>query len=146
MTLSLLGCEPWPRDPENTTELVLESGKLRVGVIHNPPWVEVRDGNPQGREIRLVEAFAATLDVSPEWQAFGMHDGFRAIEQGEIDLLVGGLVQSSPYKAAAFTRPYEISRASDGRKLQHVLAVQRGENRFLVNLEQFLKQQEGLAK
>lgn len=146
IAVALSACEPWPRDPENTTELVLESGTLRVGVIHNPPWTDTREGKLQGREIQLVEDFAESLDATPDWQAFGMHDGFRAIEHGEIDLLIGGLIEATPYKKAGYTRPYEISRTEDGHKLKHVLAVHSGENRFLVRLEQFLAQREAVPK
>lgn len=143
---ALGACEPWPRDSNNTTEMVLETGTLRVGVIHNPPWTDTNNDKPDGHEIQIVEAFAQSLGVEPEWQSFGTHDGFKALERGELDLLAGGLVKATPYKSAGFTRPYENSRSEDGRTLKHVLAVRRGENRFLVILEQFLKQREGVPE
>lgn len=126
--------------------MILETGRLRVGVIHNPPWTDARQGRPRGREIELVETFANSLNAEPQWQVFGMDEAFKALEQGEIDLLAGGLLDSTPYTAAGFTRPYEISRSKDGRAQKHVLAVHRGENRLLVDLEKFLRQREGLPQ
>lgn len=141
----LAGCEQYPQDPLDTMEMVKESETLRVGVLHNPPWTDVCNSHYRGREVALLQVFAAELGAKPEWRAFGMHAGFHALESGEIDVLIGGLVKSTPYTNAGFTRPYSTSRSDDGKQLEHVIAVRRGENRFLVTLERFLGAQSGDA-
>lgn len=143
---ALAACEPWPRDPEHTTEMILQSGELRIGVIHDPPWIDVRNGEPEGRETELLRDFAGRLDATPQWQVFGVHEGFKALENDEVDLLAGGLVQGMPYKQVGYTRPYRVTRTENGRLQKHVLAVRQGENRFLVTLERFLVDREGFVE
>lgn len=146
IALALGACEPWPRDPEHTTEMTVQSGELRVGVIHSPPWTDIRQGEPQGREADLLRKFANELGVTPQWRVFGVHEGFKALEKHEIDLLAGGLVQGMPYKKVTYTRPFAETRDENGKLHKHVLAVRKGENRFLVTLEKFLAEREGIVK
>lgn len=143
LAVLVAACDPFPRDPHETTRMIEDSGKLRVGVIHDPPWADTSSHPPRGREIELVNAFARRLDAAPEWHYLGTHDGFKALEHGDIDMLIGGLVNASPYKKkAGFTRPYEKTRGRFEKKhKQHVLAVRRGENRFLLKLDNYLKQE-----
>lgn len=146
LAIALTGCEPWPRDPEHTTEMVLQEGKLRIGIIHDPPWVDVKEGAPSGREVELLQEFAKRLGATPEWQVLGVHEGFKALENHEIDLLAGGLVHGMPYGNVGYTRPYRETRNDDGEVRMHVFAIRQGENRFLVALEKFLKEREGIVQ
>jgi polar amino acid transport system substrate-binding protein len=56
LSLAAAGCQ-FPRDPEGTLDRV-EGGTMRVGVIHNPPWVDLSEKEPTGVEIDLIEGFA----------------------------------------------------------------------------------------
>lgn len=143
LLVALAGCEPWPRDPNETTRMITDSGVLRVAIIHNPPWTDVSSRPPSGREVELARNFARHLKATPEWHYLDLHESVKALEHGDVDLLIGGLVNASPYaKHAAFTRPYEIAGGRyQGERRRHVLAVRRGENRFLLKLEAFLKQE-----
>lgn len=91
----LTGCE-LPRDPERTLETV-RGGRIRVGVILNPPWVAMApDGSPDGIEVEIVERIAESLqsEVTYVW---GTTSGlFRSLEEFELDLVVGGFHADTP--------------------------------------------------
>ncbi|WP_222928365.1 hypothetical protein [Cellulomonas telluris] len=61
------------------------------------------------------------------------------LEEGDVDLLVGGLTASSPWASrVALTRPYVTVPDEHGDEENHVMATRAGENAFLVELERFL--------
>jgi len=135
----LAGCSGgFPADPEGTLDEVT-GGVLRVGVSANPPWTETGVGEPTGLEPTLVEGFAETVDAEVEWTTGGEEDLVGRLEDGELDLVVGGLTAASPWSAqAALTYPYTTSPGRDGKPVAHVMAAPMGENAFLVALESYL--------
>lgn len=134
--LLLAGCDAFPKDPEKTLSRISESGRLAVGLVHNPPWVNINAKH--GVEEELIDHFARSLAVEPDWQVVDARQGFAMLDRSELDILIGGFLQSTPYTKAGYTRPYLIT--TEDKPHRHVMAVRRGENRFLVTLEQFLQQ------
>lgn len=133
-TLALQGCEPWPRDPEDTLENAA-GGTLRVGASEAPPALSRRGAGAAGAEAELVEAFARSIDARVEWRWGAQEGHLEALERYELDLVVGGLTAKSPWKArVGFTRPWR--ETGDTR---HVLAVPPGENRTLAALERVIE-------
>lgn len=123
-SLIAAGCT-YPQDPDGTLERV-EGGTLRAGVSPSPR---------SAAEMRLVERFAADLGARVRWTRDGEEHLIERLEKGELDLVVGGLTKTSPWKThAALTRPY----AKD-----HVMAAPLGENAFLVRLERHLLEEAG---
>ena len=99
------GCD-LPRDPRGTLERV-RGGTLRVGVAENAPWVRRAGDAPAGVEPALVNAFAEALGARVEWRWGGVEEHLEALERFEIDLVVAGLTQASPWrKTIGLTRPY----------------------------------------
>jgi polar amino acid transport system substrate-binding protein len=130
------GCR-FPSDPNGTLDRV-QGGRLRAGLSARAPWTRVVDGKPDGPEARLVEEFAAQLDARVDWVVGAESDLFTALEQGDLDLVVGGLTDDTPWKdKVGLTKPYLWIRR-DGHTERHVIAVAPGENRFLLRLEEFL--------
>lgn len=132
--LALLAACNLPRDPESTRDRV-HDGVLRVGVIEDAPWAS-RDahGRPRGVEVELTEALAHELGAELRWNFGGETRLMAALGDFELDLVIGGLDDDSPYREhAAFTRPYYVG---DGRP--HVLAAPPGENAWLMSVERFL--------
>lgn len=110
----LAGCEDprFPRDPEGTLEAVLESEEMTVAAVHHPPWVVINDGEaPSGVEAGLVEDFAEELGVAIEWRRLSAFAALEGLEQGEVDLAIGGFTQKdvSPHAGAAPTYAYFTS-------------------------------------
>ncbi len=131
---ALTACDDYPKDPGGTLERV-RGGIVRAGHVENPPWAMREDGHMRGSEVELVERFAASLDATVEWSDLSGHQALRALKEQNLDIVVGGFVQSDPWSAeVGFTRPY-----IPGTK--HVMAVPNGENAWLVALERFLKGQ-----
>ena len=141
----LAGCSATiPTDPEGTLERV-RGGVLRVGVSPNPPWTELSGtgSEPTGLEPALVRDFAASLDADVEWTPGGEEALMKALDRGEMDLVIGGLTARSPWSShAALTYRYATTTGPEGEKELHVMAAPMGENAFLVELEHFLLEQE----
>lgn len=137
LLLALAACAPWPRDAEHTTETV-RGGELRVGVIHDPPFVSLRPGAPpSGREVRMAQALAHSLDARVVWVEGGADELFEDVEQFRLDLVIGGISPQSPWgEHVALTLPYRV-RGAHGRLVQRVAAVPPGENRWQMRVERF---------
>ncbi|WP_200331567.1 transporter substrate-binding domain-containing protein [Leucobacter sp. L43] len=135
----LTGCSSTiPADPEGTLERAT-NGTLRVGVSDSPPWVETfDDASPAGTEPKLVQKFAERIDADIEWTENGEEQLFKALERGELDIVIGGLTDETPWiDFGALTVPY-AEQERDGIAEKHVMAVRMGENALLVALEEFL--------
>jgi polar amino acid transport system substrate-binding protein len=122
----------FPADPDGTLDRVRADGVVRVGASPRPGWVEVGDGEPSGREPRLVEAFAEDLGADVEWTVTGEEDLVRLLEEGDIDLAVGGFTEANAWvDKVGLTRPYTGV---------HVMMVPMGENAWQSRLERWLDQ------
>ncbi|WP_341395687.1 transporter substrate-binding domain-containing protein [Arthrobacter sp. G119Y2] len=141
-TFAGASCSNFPADPEGTLDRVT-GGTLRVGVSHSPPATDVGGAEPAGTEADLARDFAESLDAGVEWVEGGEEYLMEALKQGDLDLVIGGLTESTPWTGkAAVTRPYAESTNRWGDSEKHVLAAPLGENAFLSRLEQFLADRE----
>jgi polar amino acid transport system substrate-binding protein len=137
----LTACDSYPKDPDNTLEKI-RNGKLRVGYSENPPWVVKTAGAPTGIEPKLITAFAKTQQARIEWVHDSEQDLIALLKKKELHLVVGGLLHTSPWsQQVSLTRPY---LKKEKNKL--VMAVQKGENAFTLELEKFLLGQEEKLK
>lgn len=132
-----------PADPYSTLDRV-QNGVLRVGVSENEPWVAVHEaGPPTGTEPSLITSFADQLGATVEWIDGSEAELVEALDQGELDVVLAGFVQDTPWiEEAAVTRPYTEVATADGIE-GHVMVVRLGENGFLVALERFLHEETG---
>jgi ABC-type amino acid transport substrate-binding protein len=138
--LALTACgTSFPADPDGTLDRVT-GGTLRVGASDNGEWVSLTaNGEPQGREPDLVRAFAAKLGAEIEWSEGTEHVLAEGLKHGELDLVIGGLNDKTPWeKDAGLTRVYAESVDSRGQGRKHVMLVPKGENAFLLELDRFL--------
>jgi polar amino acid transport system substrate-binding protein len=128
------GCGPFPDDPEQTTARVERTRVLRVGVTEHPPYV-VREsqGALKGSEVALLTRFAAERGLHVTW-VWGQQEAlFHALERYELDIVIGGIHEQTPWSdRLALTRPYRK------RPSPLVFALPPGENRWLYEIEQFL--------
>ena len=98
LIIPALSCEDLPRDQKETTRRITQSGKLRVGLIENPPWVIRTMDEPKGAEVELVRQFASEIGAKPEWTWGGEEKLLGALENYELDLVAGGLSDKTPWK------------------------------------------------
>jgi polar amino acid transport system substrate-binding protein len=137
----LLACDTYPNDPDKTLTQV-QTGTLRVGYSENPPWVVKTAQEPRGIEPTLIKAFAKTQDIRIEWVNDSEQDLMLQLEKRELHLVVSGLLHNSPWsQQVSFTRPY---LRQDKKK--RVMAVLKGENAFILELEKYLFRQEEKLK
>ena len=137
LVLLLTGCGI-PRDPDGTLERVQSSGVLRAAASPAEGNVAVDGDDVTGPEVELVEGFAESLGAEVEWHVMGEEPAVDAMERGEVDLLVGGLTDQSPYAPkVGMTRPYAES-VDHGEATKHVMAVPMGENAMQSALERYL--------
>lgn len=142
LAVSLAGCGmSVPTDPDGTLDAVV-GGELRVGVSPDPGLVEDDDDSPSGPLVDLTTEFAETLDTRAVWTVGSEESLVGMLESGELDLLIGGFTDQTPWvDRAGVTRGYSTIEGGDGRSI--VLLVPLGENAFLTELETFLDEEVG---
>ncbi|GAB48053.1 transporter substrate-binding domain-containing protein [Mobilicoccus pelagius] len=130
-----------PADPDGTLDRVRSDRVLRVGVAPNAPFTVVTDPAtpPGGSEVDLLSGFARRLGARLEFVVGGESRLVGGLEDGTLDVVVGGLLDDSPWeKRAALTRPYAETTGPDDTTRAHVMAVPLGENAMLTELETYL--------
>lgn len=129
-----------PRDTEGTSERI-EGGELRVGVTHNPPWVDTSGASPRGSEVALLEGFAEAAGAEVTWVEGSEGVLADALDSGRIDVAIGGFTDDTPWTdKAAVSAVYRETRTDDGVTEKHVVLSRMGENRLLVDLETYLRE------
>jgi hypothetical protein len=93
---ALSGC--LPRDPVGTLQGVRDDHTVRVGVIHNPPWTIVSNGEVAGVEAMLAGRLAHELGAKPRWTPGVESELLRALELFELDVVIGGLDSATPWQ------------------------------------------------
>lgn len=119
-----------PTDPDGTLDRVRAEGVLRAGASPSPGWVTLGGGTPGGREPDLVSQFADDLEADVDWTVAGEEELVRMLEEGEIDLAVGGFTEDN-----AWVDEVGLTRAYTGT---HVMMVPMGENALQSELEVWL--------
>jgi len=102
----LTSCDDFPKDPEGTLNRV-RGGVMRVGISENPPWTWLANGQPRGVEVQLAEALARDLNARIEWVPGSETQLMQGLRNFELDLVIAGLVEGSPWTGrVGFTEPY----------------------------------------
>ncbi|MCT1443849.1 ABC transporter substrate-binding protein [Corynebacterium sanguinis] len=139
------GCGALPRDTEGTYNRA-QDGTLVVGVSEHEPWTSVNDatGEVSGSEAELIRGFADSIDADVEYKVASESVLAGWIEDGEIDVMIGGLTATSPWVShMALTRPYTTVTSESGSDEKMVMGVPMGENKLMVELERYLSRAEG---
>lgn len=143
MLAVLTGCGlSIPADPDGTTQRIRDDGVLRAAASIDPPLVVDGHPAPTGRLVELVEEFAEELGARVTWTVASEESMVVGLENGEIDLGVGGMTADTMWTdRIGITRGYPSIPGADGREI--VLFVPLGENRLLTELELFLDEEVG---
>lgn len=71
---------------------ILERGTVRIGVSEFAPWtMKSESGELIGFEIDIANRLAEDMGVKLEIKAYKWHDIISALQNGEIDVLAGGM-------------------------------------------------------
>lgn len=141
--LASSACDGLPRDSAGTLDRVRD-GSLRVGVVHNPPWISVDEtGETGGIEAELIAQWADGLGARVVVRRDSEADLVASLHRREIDVVAAGFEADTPYRSRiALSRPYLEIAGSDGSKQRRVLAVIPGESALLFALDRFLAAQD----
>jgi ABC-type amino acid transport substrate-binding protein len=114
---------------------------MRVGITHNPPWTDTSSSGPvTGSEVTLLEEFAESRDAEIDWVEGSEGVLADALREGDIDVAIGGFTDDTPWtEKAAVSAAYREVRNDRGVMEKHVVLSRLGENRLLVELEEFLR-------
>lgn len=138
----LSSCTAIPADPDHTLDRVRASKVLRVGASPAEGFVQINGDKVSGREADLVTGFAQREGARVEWHVEGEEHLMESLEDGELDLVIGGLTSKTPWeKKAALTRPYAEDKNDQGKTRKRVIAAPLGENAFISELERFLDEE-----
>ena len=142
LTTTLVGCGiSVPADPEGTLQDV-SGGELRVGVSADEGLADTSTDAPSGSLIDLVDGFSESIDAEIEWTVGSEETLVTMLEEGDLDLVVGGLTDQTPWAdRVGVTRGYTDIEGADDRAI--VMFVPLGENAFLSELEGFLDAEVG---
>ena len=142
LSCTLAGCGlTIPADPDGTLDAVT-GGELRIGTSPDRDLVDVRDGVPSGSIVELVDDYADSIHAEPDWTVASEETLVTMLEDGELDLIAGGITAETPWlERAGVSRGYTGIDGADGREI--VMLVPLGENAFLSSLETFLDEEVG---
>lgn len=142
MSAALTGCGiSVPVDPDGTLQTVSGS-ELRVGVSPDDGLADISGDTPSGPLIGLVDEFADSLGAEVDWTTGSEETLVVMLEEGELDLVLGGLTDQTPWvDRVGITRGYSGVEGAGDRAL--VMFVPLGENAFLTELEGFLDTEVG---
>lgn len=132
LTLLFLTACKLPDDPEGTTKKVT-GGILRVGALIEP--LDRVDADAVARVAKAMQA-------EPEFVTGDPHSLFAWLEDGEIHLVAGRIPANTPFSAdVALSNPLGSIMIGDNAE-KRVLAIRKGENRFLVTVNRAIGRRE----
>jgi len=136
--VALSGCASIPSDPDGTLDRIT-GAELRVGASPSEGLVDVADGEVSGPLAEVVEKFADAHDARTVWTVGSEEDLVRGIEDGSLDLAVGGMTDQTPWAVKVGVSRAFPGLSPDGKPI--VMLVPLGENGFLSELEAFLDEE-----
>lgn len=111
VALLLTGCDDFPKDAVGTLDRVRASQVVKVGAVHNPPWVVVSDGQVGGVEPALAARWASELGVRIEFVPGPEEELVNALYERELDVLLAGFKRQTPHSSKlALSQPYLTTR------------------------------------
>jgi ABC-type amino acid transport substrate-binding protein len=139
IALCLAGCGvAVPSDPQGTLERV-RGGELRAGASPSGSLVTVEAGEVGGTLADLVDDLARSLDARVTWTVGSEEDLVDGLESGDLDLVIGGMTDATPWTdRAGVTRAYDSVPGASGPV---VLFVPLGENAWQAVVERHLDEE-----
>lgn len=137
---ALTGCAAIPADVDGAYDRARDEG-LRVGITSNPPWTDASGDEPRGIEVDLIEGFAEDIGADVEWTVGTEAVLVDELHEGRLDVAIGGFTDDTLWvDKVATTAAYREVRSERGVTEKHVMLTRAGENRLLVELEAFLRE------
>ncbi len=130
LVLGLAACTDIPRDPNQTTERVLQSQEFRVGIV---------SGSDIDRSQAIVDRLQALTGAKATMTEGEASLLIEKLEQGRIDLLIGSFAKNSPLKTSVtLSAPMGNSKVPADKAVIRA-AMQPGENRWIMLVEKAVR-------
>lgn len=126
-----------PADPEHT--LADATGEtLRAGYAPDPGRLALGEGDPRGPLADVVDGYAESIGADIEWILGSEETLATAIDQGDLDMAVGGFTEKSPWvDLAALSRGFLPPGMPDDAT-RSVALFPLGENALLSSFEEYV--------
>lgn len=132
------GCGSYPRDIENTTERIFSSRTIRTGIVSD-------DLSKSDRVAvdRFLAALAQRTGTRVVKTKYDTEASMIALNEAHLDLIVGTFADDTPWRnEVAVSEP--LRHGQTDQKAPVVRAVVRnGENRWVMTVEQVIRDQNG---
>lgn len=126
----LTGCGAFPRDPHGTLQRIQQERVFRVGVV--APAEETAGA---GEAAELIKRVAARSGARPQMQVGEAEVLLHALEQGELDLVLGRFEKKTPWLAlVTFSPPLRVEKKGKA-VFQLAAAMRNGENGWIALVE-----------
>jgi polar amino acid transport system substrate-binding protein len=118
-------------------DTIMDKRVIRVGVAEFVPWtMRSSSGDLIGFEIDVAKKIAADMGVRPEFRVYDWNDIIPALQQGEIDVIAGGMA-ITPRRAlqVTFSRPLAetgVSIAINSQKARDVTLLDQLDDERIV--------------
>jgi hypothetical protein len=126
---SLAGCDSLPKDADGTSKRVQTEHRFQVGII-----ADGGDSAVLERERLFLAAVARASGATPQVHRGASEPLLLALEDGQLDLVVGLLAPDSPWLGRVALLP-TIGEPVAPQHLVLTGAARNGENRWIMMLE-----------
>jgi hypothetical protein len=133
---ALAACGPYPRDTSGTLDAIERDGRLRIGFAEL-----TADDRLEAQQ--LVARLEAATGAQAEIDRAPMETQISRLEDGELDLVIGGFREDSPW-ASHVTVLEPLSRRTVGKRVLGLSpAIANGENRWVALVEREIRDGNG---
>lgn len=133
--LALAGCGGYPRDAEASLRRAHEDA-LRVGLSHDPPFVDLSGDAPAGLEVDWIRRFAEARGLRVEWAVGGHERLVQDLLAFRLHLVAGGHDEDSPWQDVSWSLPARW-RTGEGL-VERRFALPPGENAWQLAVDRQL--------
>jgi hypothetical protein len=124
---ALTACADIPKDPDGTLERVRAERRFRVGLIEG-------SRTQPDRQALFLSRVARASSAQPEMERGAAEPLLARLAEGELDLVVGELAPTSPWKKHVTLLPPLHERVNQDDHVHLVAAAPNGENAWIALL------------
>lgn len=121
--LAITSCDPFPRDPNDTTQHIMTSGQFHAAVVESENEVEARDF------IAHIEKAAGATAVIETGDASQL---LHQLVLGDLDVVAGPFALDSPWKDEVDFNEDPHHRGLPEDTVVTRVATRKGENRWFI--------------
>ncbi len=122
------GCDALPRDPAETTQRIKTSREFTVGFAD----AHVRAAS---EATRLLSEIERRTSARPRFVALEGEPLLKALDAGEVDLVIGRFAEDSPWATEVAFGPALATGGPKGDRQELKAAMRNGENRWIMTVE-----------